>query len=129
MERRMIKLKWSGAELEQWAKEAEAETKDYVFEFLQELNAEMVQATPVDTGFLRNSWHGGVNHEPHGGAGTGGIASLDAAAAEVQLGDIFYGVNTAEYAMRLEYGFMGVDRFGRHYHQLPRAFVRRTLER
>ena len=37
-----------------------------------------------------------------------------------------YGSNVV-YALRLELGFIGVDRLGRRYNQLPRPYIRRAL--
>lgn len=36
--------------------------------------------------------------------------------------------SAAEYARRLERGFVGVDSRGRHYHQTPRPFLRPALD-
>ncbi|MDG6245080.1 MAG: HK97 gp10 family phage protein [Methanolobus sp.] len=36
--------------------------------------------------------------------------------------------STMEYARRLEYGFVGTDKLGRHYNQQPRPFLRPALD-
>lgn len=91
--------------------------QQFFTEFSQDLSAEVKQATPVKTGFLRNSWHVTINGE-------------DAASvSELRIGDIFGYVNTAVYGPRVEFGFVGTDSLGRKYNQQPRAFVRDTVAR
>lgn len=50
------------------------------------------------------------------------IMSKTATRVEVAVG------SSAEYARRLELGFMGTDSRGRHYHQGPRPYLRPALD-
>lgn len=100
-----------------FADKAKGRMQQFFTEFSQDLSAEVKQATPVKTGFLRNSWHVTINGE-------------DAASvSELRIGDIFGYVNTAVYGPRVEFGFVGTDSLGRKYNQQPRAFVRDTVAR
>jgi hypothetical protein len=103
--------------LAQFSDKAKGKLLTFFTEFSQDVSHEVQAATPVKTGFLRNSWHVTINGE-------------DAATvSELKLGDIFGFVNTAVYARRVEYGFVGTDSLGRKYNQPPRAFVRDTVAR
>jgi len=94
--------------------------KEFCVEFIQDINEQVVEATPVKTGFLRNSWYAGLNSEPAGPGGTGGVAALTVVAADLKLGDIYYAVNGASYAVFVEYGTSKMR---------PRAFVRGVIDR
>ncbi len=115
-------------DIQKFVEKAKGKTKQFAVEFIQELNAQVVQATPVKTGFLRNSWYAVLNAEPSGPGG-GDVAGMDIVANELKIGDTFRAVNGAAYGMRVEFGFVGVDSLGRHYNQAPRSFVRTTLDR
>lgn len=126
----MLTIQWPTGQWDSLAERARVSLRDFLIEFFQQLGNKLVEATPVKYGFLRGSWHAAVNSEPEGG--TSGVtdpggamanARITAAAASVQVGDIFYIVNTAAYAARLEYGFVGADSLGRVYNQQPRRFV------
>ncbi len=98
----------------------------FAIEFVQDVAQAVVEATPVKTGNLRASWWASIGST--GGAPDGsGIATLGLVAGELKLGDIYHMQNGAAYAMRVEFGFVGVDSLGRHYNQGPKAFVRNTL--
>lgn len=94
-----------------------------VSEILQDLNEEIVRATPVDTGFLRGSWWASIgNPSVSGGAidKSGGIAvaRMNIVAAGVMPGQTYYAMNGAAYARYVEYGTSKMA---------PRSFVRQTM--
>ncbi len=100
-----------------FAEVAKGRLQQFFTEFSQDISGAVKEATPVRTGFLRNSWHVTINGE-------------DAASVSgLKVGDIFGYVNTAVYGPRVEYGFVGTDSLGRKYNQAPRAFVRDTVAR
>ncbi len=103
--------------MSQFAEKAQGRLLQFFTEFSQNVSEAVSVATPVKTGFLRNSWHVTIN------------GSDAATVTELKLGDLFGYVNTAVYARRVEYGFVGTDSLGRHYDQPPRAFVRDTVAR
>jgi len=85
-------------------------------------------ATPIDTGALRASMAVGVNgNVPSGPFNEYGSVSNDTEAlsqiGRLKLGDKCTIVWRAPYAMRLEYGFIGMDRLGRYYNQAGRFFA------
>lgn len=95
--------------------------------------AGMIQATyertPVDTGLLRGSWFAGLDSVPSGR----GAAEREMISEAMTIlrglvpGQTFYFVNTAPYASRLEYGFVGSDSLGRGYNQSGRYYVRSVV--
>lgn len=95
----------------------------------QQVAAEVVNTTPVDTGFLRGSWQPSIG-KPASGPGNGADASaVGLVAQEVKAGDVFFMTNNAAYARRIEFGFAGTDAAGRTYDQAGRFFVRRAIKR
>ncbi|WP_163998676.1 HK97 gp10 family phage protein [Pyxidicoccus caerfyrddinensis] len=86
--------------------------------------ANVVTASPVDTGRFRGNWQVGVGGRPSGeveGADKDGAATLAAAKSVLdgaEVGDTVYLTNNLPYARRLEFG---------HSQQAPRGMVRTTL--
>jgi hypothetical protein len=130
----MIKIDFPTEQIKAWVEKAKNKPLEFVVEFLQDINEQIVYATPYITGNLRGHWYAGLNDEPDASAGApdaggGAIARLNIVLADLKLGDVYYGVNGAVYGPRVEYGFEGKDSLGREFHQAPRAFVRGTLDR
>jgi hypothetical protein len=75
---------------------------------------------PIDTGFLRNSLVSGLN----GSTSLSGPDSYVIAIAGAAIGDSVIAGWTAEYARRMEYGFVGQDALGRYYNQRGFGYVR-----
>jgi hypothetical protein len=115
-------------QIAQWVAKAKGRTREFCIEFVQDLAEEVVRATPVKTGFLRASWWASIG-TPTSAAGGGSVAAMSLVAAAIVPGDVYYMMNGAAYAMRVEYGFIGQDSLGRNYNQPPRAFVRGTVAR
>lgn len=91
-----------------------------------EVQAELIEATPIDTGFARASWHQSVGApsqaEPDDVATAGAVQAAGAAlvaAYRVELGDVHV-QNNAEYIESLDQG---------HSQQAPTGFVRAAIER
>ena len=74
---------------------------------------------PVKTSFLRNSLVSELNGSEVGK----GADSYTLAAAGIAPGDVARFGYTAEYALRMENGFVGEDALGRTYNQSGRHFV------
>lgn len=121
--------------LASWAKKAGAKLDALARQSIQELVAEVVQTTPVDTGFLRGSWQPSVNSADISTPGkddAGGVRAqvlTGIVVKQMKPGDTFFCVNNAAYAMRIEYGFVGTDSLGRNYNQAGRFFVKRAMRR
>lgn len=112
-------------QIDRFVEKAKGRTKAFVTEFLQDLNEEVVRATPVDTGFLRGSWWAsiGAPETSAGGidrGGDGAVARMNLVAATMPVGQIYFATNGAAYASFVEYGTARMA---------PRAFVRGTLAR
>jgi len=112
-------------DVERWAKETEVTLETYLREYGQSLMERVVQNTPVDEGFLRNSWH--VTLNPANALGTARTADKSGQRAvgqaslvlsTMEAGDTVYFINGAKYARFVEYGTSRMA---------PRAFVRKTL--
>lgn len=74
---------------------------------------------PVDTGALRNS----LVSELNGSEVARGAESYTLVAAQIEPGDTARFGWTAEYSLRVEYGFVGEDSLGRTYNQQGKFFV------
>lgn len=79
--------------------------------FIQDLNYNIVINTPVKTGFLRASWYASLGSPPalqsnHTADPTGSttIARCNLIAATMKLGQVYYMVNGASYAVHVEFG-------------------------
>jgi len=85
-------------------------------------------ATPVDTGLLRSSLTPGINGAVAAGppnlndAKSGDMAALDVF-SKLKLGDKCTMVYKTTYAMRVNYGFVGMDSLGRKFNQAGRYWV------
>lgn len=121
-----------------FVEKANSRIQGFCIEFVQDINEEIIRATPVDTGFLRASWWGAIDSPEiraavkgaEDKAGSGTVARLNlTVATDPVAGHAYFLMNGAKYAMRVEYGFVGTDKLGRRYNQAPRAFVRGTLMR
>lgn len=106
---------------------AKGRTRAFAIEFIQDMNEAIVANPqhPVDTGFLRGSWYAQLNARPVGvgtidKSGAGSVARVNLIAAQLKLGDVYYMVNGANYAVFVEFG---TERTA------PRAFVRGPLSR
>ena len=91
---------------------------------VQFMAEDIVKTSPVDTGFLRNSFNITLNALPSIGDTGIGLEGISGAIAGIKLTDTVYLNFTASYAMRLEYGFEGKDSLGRLYNQSGRFWVR-----
>jgi len=122
--------------IDAFVQKAKGRAQLFASEFVQDIGEQVIEATPVKTGFLRASWYASINAQdvvsgPSSPKSGGALAaSLGfVGGAEFKLGDMFYMNNGATYAMRVEFGFVGTDALGRKYNQAPRSFVRSTLDR
>lgn len=91
---------------------------------------------PIDTGFLRASLRVGVAPialATMTNPGKGKVAYDESAYAvslsRVQIGDIVSARYLANYARRMEMGFVGEDSAGREYNQKGYGFVRLAVQR
>lgn len=91
---------------------------------VQFMAEDIVKTSPVDTGFLRNSFQITLNGLPSIGDSGIGITGISGAVVGMKISDTVYLSFTAAYAMRLEYGFEGKDSAGRLYNQSGRFWVR-----
>ena len=117
----------------QWAEKAKGKLNQFAAEFCQDISDEVITKTPVDTGYLRASWWASINAP---GSGTvagpkpqGGVSQAAIVAGTMKAGEVYYLMNGAAYARRIEYGFVGEDSLGRVYNQQPRAMVRNAVAR
>lgn len=82
----------------------------FATEFIQDLNQQVVERTPVNTGFLRGSWYAELNARPEAASGGGdkegvlSVSRMNLVVANLKLGDIYFAANGAEYAVFVEFG-------------------------
>nr|DAH62777.1 MAG TPA: putative tail component [Caudoviricetes sp.] len=93
----------------------------------QILAEEIIERTPIDTGFLRASFTVSLNAPVLMDGSEGGAQNL-AEIAKAGIGDTIYLGFTARYARRIEYGFEGPDSLGRVYHQRGEGMVRLSAQ-
>lgn len=117
------------ADVVAFCEKAKVATLDVVVETIRLLNMEILVAWPVLTGFSRASWFASINGAPQGVAGQASSYQLELIAGRLQLGDTYFAGNSANYALRLEYGFVGTDALGRTYNQPGRFIVRQVMGR
>lgn len=118
-----------------WAKKLGVDLDALARQVCQEMAQQAVENTPVVVGFLRGSWQPSVGKMSlaQGAApdasGAAVSAKIAAVIADIKAGDVFYMMNNAVYAKRVEYGFVGQDSLGRTYNQKGRFFVTNTVKR
>jgi len=112
-------------DVERWAKEMDVTLETYLREYGQSLMEKGVQNTPVQEGFLRNSWYVTPNPADRRGtartpdkSGQQAVAQANLTLSTMKVGDTLYFLNGAKYARFVEYGTSRMA---------PRAFVRKTL--
>jgi HK97 gp10 family phage protein len=86
------------ADLSAWAKKASGKLDALARQASQEVSFRVVQATPVDTGFLRSSWQPAIGAPKAAQGAAGGQAKA------IKAGDIYWMTNNARYAKFVEYG-------------------------
>lgn len=118
-----------------WTRETEARSESAFQNGLLDFYDALSAATPVDTGNLRNSLIASVNGSGAMSTVTGpGLTSSDstyrsgasqsiAAIMSAKIGDRVSFMYHATYAMRVNYGFHGIDSLGRRYNQPGRFWV------
>lgn len=131
------------ADLESMVVNAQGRMEALARQSVQQACEEVIQNSPVLTGFFRGNWQPKLNGPPSvQGQQSPSDNTIDAdklsdkSGAEIALvvsqmksGDTFWLVNNTIYGPRLEYGFTGRDSAGREIHQPGRFFVRKTLQR
>jgi hypothetical protein len=117
--------------LADWLDRTDGKLDALVRQCAQQLSQQVVEDTPVDTGFLRGSWQPSIG-EPASGADASTNAypasEISLVVAELRAGDKFFLINNCPYARRLEYGFVGPDKLGRVYNQKGRYYVTRNVK-
>lgn len=118
-------------QVDQWTAKAREAPMLVVKETIQELNNQIVATSPFKTGYLRGSYFADLNVVPSGTGAVGrpSTAAVNLIALRLKPGDTYTMGNTAKYARRLEYGFVGTDSKGRQYNQMGRYWVRSVLVR
>ncbi len=87
----------------------------------------------IITGFLIGSWQPSIGAPPPMPNGEAELSQKDTAAeldvvlSSLRIGETFYYVNNAAYAMRRNYGFTGTDSLGRHYAEPGKFFLEKTV--
>lgn len=131
------------ADLEAMVVGAQGRMEGVARQALQETCEQVVQNSPVLTGFFRGNWQPSIGAPPQNlGPQTPsentadadkladkGAAQLSLLIAQFKLGQVFFFVNNTAYGPRLENGFTGRDSLGREIHQRGRFFIRNALAR
>lgn len=120
-----------------WTRETEERSETALQNTALEFYNELRDATPVDTGNLRNSLIASVNgpaaatvtgpgSNPSDSSFRSGAEQSIANIMTAKLGDKISYVYSATYALRLNYGFVGYDSLGRFFNQAGRFWIERV---
>lgn len=96
------------ADLGAWARKAGDKMDALARQTAQEVSFQVVNKTPVDTGFLRSSWQPAIggpkpsNGAP--GAQSKPIGEIGLVAAGLKAGEMYWMTNGAKYASFVEFG-------------------------
>jgi hypothetical protein len=90
-----------------------------------DMTADLVRATPVDTGMARSNWFFGTSRiaettQAHDKRGSGSLARSAEFASTLKAGGVFYIANNSPYIVALEFG---------HSEQAPAGMARVTVAR
>ena len=124
-------------QIDAFVKKAKGRAAEFCSEFAQDIAEEVVRATPYKTGFMRASWQASIGKVPGGkmkapkkkGKATTAatdaktVARLNLVASDFKPGEVLYFTNSAVYAKRVHYGFVGTDSLGRKIAQPARPWV------
>lgn len=130
------------ADLESMVIGAEQKMQGLARQVIQGTCEQVVQNSPVLTGFFRGNWQPSLNQPPPAQAELAGSETTQDAdklsdksrgmlallIAQFKLGQVFWFVNNTVYGPRLENGFTGRDSAGREIHQRGRFFIRNALQ-
>lgn len=114
-----------------WTKETEERSEQAFREGALDFYMALRDATPVDTGNLRDSLVASNSAAPEpafptgpeNGALTSGINESLATIGALKLGDRIRYMYRASYARRVNNGFTGFDSLGRYYNQAGRFWI------
>lgn len=120
-----------------WTREQEERSETALQNTALEFYDALKNATPVDTGNLRNSLIASVNgpasatvtgpgNSPSDDTFRSGAEQSIANIMSAKLGDRISYVYGATYARRLNYGFVGYDSLGRFFNQAGRFWIERV---
>lgn len=107
-------------DVSKWVKKATGNVDAFLSEFGQEMARAVVEATPVDTGFLRGSWYARLDGKVSSSGGLDGsvVAEMHLTISKFKAGQTLYILNGCSYGWFVEYGTSTMA---------PRAYVRGTL--
>ena len=129
-----------GAAVAAWSKEKELAVQQAfvgaTLELVEEIRRPLGQGgnMPVDTGYLRESLDASYSSTPSTAPSDGppkvGLSlKVEALIRRVNLGQKIYFGFTATYAARQNYGFQGMDSWGRVYNMAGHHFVELGIQR
>lgn len=121
------------AQLGAWAQQVPQKMDALARQTSQQVSENVITSTPVDTGFLRSSWQPSIGR-PEAAAGAAGkqdqsLAAVGLVISGMRAGQVYYLINNAAYAKRIEFGFVGQDSLGRNYNQQGRFMVTDNVKR
>ena len=108
----------------QWVDKAKANAGAAFQATAMDALARVKQLTPVKTGYLRANWFAvrGGDAIPVAGSPD----QSNSVIAGLRLGDRVVLANPCVYALRIEFGYVGVDSLGRHYNQQGAGMMQQT---
>lgn len=118
--------------LDAWAQKTTAQLGALARVATQDLAERVIDATPVDTGFLVGNWQPSLNApvlnlNENATGNAYAQSALVGVIPSFKAGDTFFYTNAAAYARRIEFGFVGEDSLGRVYNQAGRYMVTKAV--
>lgn len=111
--------------VKKWCDKAKANA-DLVFQQIAlDALARVRELTPVRSGYLKNSWQASIMGTPVPMQDADPDSSSIITQAVVGQSIIIF--NPVIYARRIEFGFHGEDKLGRHYHQKGAHMMQQTM--
>ncbi len=112
--------------VDRWVDRAKGNLQAVFAGTVHDIVARLKELTPVRTGYLRANWIVTTSDD------VSPIESQNDGALSFALADLKIGVravitNPVVYARRVNYGFVGVDKLNRHYHQEGRHMVEQVI--
>lgn len=112
-------------QVEQWVAKAKDRGQEAFRAISQDGATRVKELTPVRTGYLRANWSAILDGEAE--PKPGAVPPAEAAIGRAVLGDTIHVLNPVEYALRVEFGFVGEDSLGRKFNQQGRGMVQQTV--
>ena len=113
--------------VDQWVDKAKSNLQAVFAGTVLDIVARLQELTPVRTGYLRANWTVVATDDATPITSQTAGADLSFAITDLKIGVRAVITNPVKYAARINFGYVGPDKLGRHYHQEGRHMVEQTI--